>query len=155
MVVSVYDDMYSTATTGEMDHRMGMEVTGDAENVKAFIFACSSSFSPIEYWVGQVLFPSYNSTGNLNGSVTLGLGNMLLNGETLEIIESNGYIIIRALGDNQKLLIIDPETGLVMDGATPSNETICGSSVTVTCKLSGPQILQKVFWVWGHQFSTS
>ncbi|MBI5460142.1 right-handed parallel beta-helix repeat-containing protein [Methanobacterium sp.] len=127
IVVSVCDDAAETYITGEMDHRMGMDVVGDEDNAKAFRYACSSAFSPIEYWVGQVLFPSFNSTGDLNGSVTMGLGNMLLNGEALEIIESNGYIIIKALGDNQKILIMNPETGLVMDVMMPSNETFSGS----------------------------
>ncbi len=126
IVVSVCDDTTSTYITGEMSHRMGMDVVGDPDNVKAFRFACSSSFSPIEHWVNEVLFPSYNSTSSLLGSVTLGLGYMLLNGEPLEIFESNGYIIIRAVGDNQRLLIIDPVTGIVRDGMT-LNKTISGN----------------------------
>ena len=126
IVVSVCDDTTSTYITGEMSHRMGMDVVGDPDNVKAFRFACSSSFSPIEHLVNEVLFPSYNSTSSLLGSVTLGLGYMLLNGEPLEIFESSGYIIIRAVGDNQRLLIIDPVTGIVRDGMT-LNETISGN----------------------------
>ena len=125
IVVSVCDDVTATYITGEMSHRMGMDVVGDPDNVRAFRFACSSAFSPIEHWINEVLFPS-NSTSSLMGSVTLGLGYMMLNGESLEIFESNGYIIIRAVGDNQRLLIIDPVTGIVRDGMT-LNETISGN----------------------------
>ncbi|MFA0832880.1 MAG: right-handed parallel beta-helix repeat-containing protein [Methanobacterium formicicum] len=128
IVVSVCDDAYETYITGEMDHRMGMDVVGDAENVKAFRYACSSSFSAIEYWVGSALFPSDNPASNLLGSVTLGLGYKMFNGEPLEIFESNGYTIIRAVGDNQRILIIDPATGLVRDaGSIDLNDTISGT----------------------------
>lgn len=128
VVVSVCDDAFATYITGEMDHRMGMDVIGDLDNVRAFRYACSSSFSLVEYWVGSALFPSSNSTDGLMGSVTLGLGYMMLSGEPLEIFESNGYTIIRAVGDNQRLLIIDPETGLVMDfGDIKLNDTISGT----------------------------
>jgi hypothetical protein len=125
IVVSGIDDAYRSYITGEMDHRMGMDVVGDPDNVRAFRYACSSAFSPIEYWVNEVLFPS-NSTSSLMGSVTMGLGVMLLDGGSLEIFESSGYIIIRAVGDNQRLLIIDPVTGIVRDGMT-LNETISGN----------------------------
>lgn len=128
-MVSVGDDTYQTLLTGEMDHRMGMTVTGPAENVKAFRFACSSSFSPTEYWVMTALFPT-NGTGstygpNPTGSVTMGLGQILLDGGTLEMFESNGYIIIRQLGNNTKVLVIDPETGMLMD--IMNGENACGS----------------------------
>lgn len=46
VVVSCCDDAASTYITGEMDHRMGMDVTGDAGSVWAFRFACSSAFHP-------------------------------------------------------------------------------------------------------------
>jgi hypothetical protein len=120
-----------------------MDVVGDPENVRAFRYACSSSFSIIEYWVGQALFPSYNSTSDLLGSVTLGLGYMMLNGDPLEIFESNGYTIIRAVGDNQRILIIDPLTGIVRDGMS-LNEIISGT------KCFGDQQTE-----WGHGFGNS
>ncbi|NYB51587.1 MAG: hypothetical protein HVN35_03340 [Methanobacteriaceae archaeon] len=63
--ISTLDDAYSTLLTGEMDHRMGMDVTGNPQNVKAFRFACSSAFSPIEYWIMSALFPN-----NTNGTTT-------------------------------------------------------------------------------------
>jgi parallel beta-helix repeat protein len=129
IVISTCDDTHQTLITGEMDHRMGMTVTGLAENVKAFRFACSSSFSPTEYWVMTALFPT-NGTGptygsNPTGSVTMGLGQILLDGGNLEMFESNGYIIIRQLGNNTKVLVIDPETGILMD--LMNGENVCGS----------------------------
>jgi len=97
-----------------------MDVVGDPDNVRAFRYACSSSFSPIEYWVMASLFPNPDQNGtivgpNPLGSVTLGLGDLMLNSGQLEIFESNGYIVIKAVGSNGKILLIDPETGLVMD----------------------------------------
>jgi hypothetical protein len=131
IVVSTLDDAYNTLLTGEMSHRMGMDVVGDPDNVRAFRFACSSSFSPIEYWVMASLFPNPDQNGTIIGpnvwsSVTIGLGDLMLSGEPLEIFESNGYIVIKAVGSNGKILLIDPETGLVMDLLT-GNETSCGS----------------------------
>ncbi|NYB51588.1 MAG: hypothetical protein HVN35_03345 [Methanobacteriaceae archaeon] len=41
------------------------------------------------------------------------------------MFESNGHIIIRQLGNNTKVLVIDPETGLVMDLMNGTNT--CGS----------------------------
>ena len=69
---------------------MGMDVNGTQSNVWAFRFACSSAFSPIEYWVMSALFSTNGTNGTLlgpdpRGSVTLGLGQVLLGGGTLEI----------------------------------------------------------------------
>ena len=122
IVVSGIDDAYRSYITGEMDHRMGMDVVGDPENVRAFRYACSSAFSPIEYWVGAALFPVYDVNGtriydnsSFLGSVTMGLGYLLLSGSPVEIFESNGYVFIRVVGDNNNILVIDPETGIVRD----------------------------------------
>jgi len=122
VVVSVCDDATSTYITGEMSHRMGMDVVGDPDNVRAFRYACSSAFSPIEYWVGAALFPVYDVNGtriydnsSFLGTVTMGMGYLLLSGSPVEIFESNGYIFIRVVGDNNNMLVIDPETGIVRD----------------------------------------
>lgn len=124
VVVSGIDDAYRTYITGEMDHRMGMDVLGDPENVRAFRYACSSAFSLIEYWVGAALFPVYDLNGtriyensSFLGSVTMGIGYLLLSGKTVEVFESNGYTFIRVMGDNNNILVIDPETGIVRDGS--------------------------------------
>ncbi|OPX60916.1 MAG: hypothetical protein A4E25_00129 [Methanobacterium sp. PtaB.Bin024] len=122
IVVSGVDDATSTYITGEMSHRMGMDVVGDPDNVRAFRYACSSAFSPIEYWVGAALFPVYDVNGtriydnsSFLGTVTMGMGYLLLSGSPVEIFESNGYIFIRVVGDNNNMLVIDPETGIVRD----------------------------------------
>ena len=57
IVVSVYDDAYSTTMTLKCDHRFGMDVVGDPEDVKAFRYACSSAINPIEHQVMETLFP--------------------------------------------------------------------------------------------------
>jgi len=68
IVVSGVDDATSTYITGEMSHRMGMGCSWRSRGmVRAFRYACSSAFSPIEYWVGQALFPSSNSTSDSSG----------------------------------------------------------------------------------------
>lgn len=51
IIVSAGDEAYNYYLTLECDHGMGMSVVGDADNVKAFRFACSSVISPIEYWL--------------------------------------------------------------------------------------------------------
>jgi len=68
---------------------------------------------------------------------------MMLNGEPLEIFESNGYTIIRAIGDNQRILIIDPLTGIVMDGMF-LNEIISGT------RCFGDQQTE-----WAHDYGNS
>jgi len=80
VVVSCCDDAASTYLTGEMDHRMGMTVWGEPEDVWAFRFTCSSAFSPIE---NMVMDP------DRIGSVTMGIGERILNGEIPEMFMSN------------------------------------------------------------------
>jgi len=116
--------------TLECDHRMGMDVLGDPGNVKAFRFACSMAINPIEYWVMKTLFPSTNSSyeGNsgLYSSITIGLGQKILNGEMVDIFISNGYLVIKSM-DNRLFLVIDPETGIVRD-VMVTNSTFSYSS---------------------------
>jgi len=76
VVVSCCDDAASPYITGEMD-RMGMDVNGTVSMFGAFRYACSLSFSPIEQQVG-------NPDGAI-GSVTMGIGERILNGETPEL----------------------------------------------------------------------
>jgi parallel beta-helix repeat protein len=122
IAVSCCDDTASTYITGEMDHRMGMDVTGDAANVWAFRFACSSAFSPIEHMVAA------SSTGSSlpNGlSVTLRLGEHILNGETPELYYSNGYLVYKIQGKDDIFLLLDPETGIVTDCALGIHGMYC------------------------------
>jgi hypothetical protein len=110
IVVSCVDDTASTYITGEMDHRMGMDVNGTVGNVWAFRFACSLSFSPIEEEVGSTI---WNTTAI--GSVTMGLGERILNGEILDLFYSNGYIVLKIRDMDDLILLVDPVTGIVRD----------------------------------------
>ena len=42
---------------GGCDFRFGMDVVGEESNVRGFNFLVSSSFSQIEHWVMNALFP--------------------------------------------------------------------------------------------------
>jgi len=128
IAVSTLDDAYNTLLTGEMDHRMGMDVTGDPDNVWAFRFACSYSFSPIEYWIMERLFPNLNPNGttigpNPRSCVTIGLGNTL-NSNEVDIFMSNGYLVVKST-NNDMFLIFDPETGIFRDILTRKDAN-CG-----------------------------
>jgi len=130
IVVSVLDDAYEGYMTLECDHRMGMDVIGDAQNIKAFRFACSMAINPVEHWVMKTLFPSTNSSyeGNseLYSSITIGLGQKILNGEMVDIFMSNGYLVIKSQ-DNTLFLVFDPVTGIVRD-VMVTNSTFSYSS---------------------------
>ncbi len=122
IVVSCVDDAISTYITGASSLRMGMDVNGTASNVWAFRFACSSAFSPIEHMVAA------SSTGSSlpNGlSVTLGLGERILNGETPELFMSNGYLVYKIQGKDDIFLLLDPVTGIVTDCALGIHGVYC------------------------------
>lgn len=108
--VSLCNDYNCLYITGESDHRMGREAIGNSSGVWKFNFATSFSFSLIEQLVGNNV---WNTT--VIGSVTLGLIKSYLNNESIEIITSNGYVIIKRECDNNTLLILDLETGIVRD----------------------------------------
>nr|WP_245248299.1 right-handed parallel beta-helix repeat-containing protein [Methanobacterium petrolearium] len=110
IVVSCCDDAASTYITGEMDHRMGMDVNGTPCNVWAFRFACSLSFSPIEQGVSDTI---WNTTAI--GSVTMGLGERILNGEVPDLFYNNGYIVLKIRDMDDLILLVDPVTGIVRD----------------------------------------
>jgi hypothetical protein len=90
IIVSVYDDAYSTTLTLECDHRFGMDVVGDLQNIVAFRYACSSAINPIEHWVMQTLFPGGGGT-----SITIGLGKMILNGDLKRIKKQSNALKMR------------------------------------------------------------
>lgn len=110
ITIFTLDDAYSTLLTGEMDHRRGMDVTGTAGNVWAFRFVCSSAFSVIEQEVGNTI---WNTTQI--GSVTMGIGKSILNGEIPELFYSNGYLVFKIQGKDDLILVLDPVTGVVRD----------------------------------------
>jgi hypothetical protein len=107
ITVSCCDDAASSYLTGESDLRMGMDVNGTVSNVWAFRFACSSAFSPIENEI-------VNPDGGI-ASVTLGIGERIINGETPELFYSNGYIIYKIKNKDDLILLLDPLTGIVRD----------------------------------------
>ena len=112
IVVGLLDGrrMFSIVT-GEMNHRMGMDVEGSEENVKLFRFMSSLSFPLAEQWVMKALFPGTS----LNGAIP-DLINSYSNGNPLEIISDGRYIIIREVKDNvTNILLLDLETGLLRD----------------------------------------
>lgn len=111
MVMSVRDDFYQTVLSGESSFNFGRCVVGDVDNVRAFNFACSSTFSPIEHYVASALFPN----GGDNGSATVGLGFILESGGVLEVIMDDGYVLIRMNDSNRKVLLYDIETGILRD----------------------------------------
>ncbi|NMO09184.1 right-handed parallel beta-helix repeat-containing protein, partial [Methanobacterium subterraneum] len=116
VVVSCLDDAKNAYITGESSLRMGMDVNSTADNVWAFRFACSSAFSPIEYYVAG------DSTGL---SVTLGLGERILNGELPELFMSNGYLVYKIQGKDDLFLLLDPVTGIVTDCALGISGVYC------------------------------
>lgn len=120
IIVSVFDDAYRTVMTLECDHRFGMDVTGDPNNVTAFRYACSSAINPLEHYVMKTLFPGGNGT-----SIVMGLGMELFNGQMPGIFISNGYLIMRST-DNNLFLIFDPETGILRD-IMLLNSTVSGA----------------------------
>lgn len=111
MVMGVRDDMLGTVLSGECGFYFGRTAYGDPDDVKSFYFACSSSFSPIEHYVSQALFPN---EGN-NGSATVGLGFILDCGGDIEIISDGDLTLIREVGSNEKILLFDSATGLLRD----------------------------------------
>lgn len=124
MVMSVHDNILKTYISGECDFRFGREAYGSLDNVKAFYFACSASFSLIERYVAENLFPG---SSDLSG-VTTGLGYILENNGTLEVLVQNGCVLIREEGSNERVLIFDSETGLLHDACYGLNGAFCYSN---------------------------
>ena len=109
-LVSPCKDYNCLYITGESDHGMGLEATGNSSDVWRFHFATSFSFSLVEQLVGNNI---WNTTQI--GSVTLGLFESYLNNETLELFYSNGYLFLKRENDNSTLLFLDKDTGIVRD----------------------------------------
>ena len=110
---------------GECNFRFGMDVVGEESNVRGFNFLVSSSFSQIEHWVMNALFPGISPYG----SVTYGLGNVLLNDGSLEILLEDGFVVIKEVNSNVRTLVIDISSGRVMDLLNTSyNGAFCYSN---------------------------
>jgi len=122
--------------TLERDHRMGMTVIGTKTNMRVFNYACSSAISLIEGWGMQTLFP--NGDGY---TMTLDMGQKLLNGATINMYQSNGYIVITPVNGSSEFLLVDPETGIVRDICYWP----CVAYCYLTCKQNWPQTSQKTY----------
>ncbi|NYB52643.1 MAG: hypothetical protein HVN35_08815 [Methanobacteriaceae archaeon] len=120
IMVSVFDDAYRTVITLECDHRFGMDVTGAAQNVTAFRYACSSAINPLEHYVMETLFPGGNGT-----SIVMGIGEEIFNGLMPSIFLSNGYLVFKSSVKNM-FLIFDPTTGILWD-VMIDNGTVSGA----------------------------
>lgn len=147
MVMSVRDDVYQTILSGECSFNFGRTVTGGVDNVRAFNFACSASFSPIEHYVGKTLFPNWND----NTSATVGLGYILEHGGSLEIIRDGFYTLIRENNSDDKLLIYDSQTGILRDHIMSIYGSYCYSNQQAewACDLA-EEILDKSNTVKGY-----
>ena len=147
MVMSVRDEVYQTILSGECSFNFGRTVTGDVDNVRAFNFACSASFSPIEHYVGKTLFPNWND----NTSATVGLGYILEHGGSLEIIRDGFYTLIRENNSDDKLLIYDSQTGILRDHIMSIYGSYCYSNQQAewACDLA-EEILDKSNTVKGY-----
>ena len=134
MVMSVRDDMLGTVMSGESSFYFGRTAYGGSDDVRSFYFACSSSFSPIEHYVGHALFPN---EGN-NGSATVGLGFILDSGGEIEIVQDGDLTLIREVGCNDKVLVFDSVTGLLRD--------------QIVCDFSGAYCYSDQQCDWGCDF---
>ncbi|MDI9624706.1 MAG: hypothetical protein QFX38_07460 [Methanothermobacter sp.] len=108
-MVSAGDHSPATWISLECNHNMGVKANGTTQNLKAFNYARTSTINPIEYYVMEALFPGSDPT---TAPIT-GIGQKLLNGEPLDILETENYTLIT---DNQgRYIIIDHKTGIVRD----------------------------------------
>ena len=153
MVMSVHDDIAGTVLSGESSFYFGRTAYGNPEDVKAFYFACSASFSPIEHYVMHAIFPNNDN----NDTATIGLGFLLDNGYDIEIIQEGNLTLIREVGSNEKVLLFDSNTSLVQDRISAVfNGAYCYSSQQTDwgCDF-GQNILNAKEDIWNFVFNNS
>ena len=149
MVMSVRDDNVRTVMSGESSFYFGRTAYGDLDAVKAFYFACSASFSPIEQYVGTALFPRIAD----NSSVTTGLGFILNNGGSIEIIQDGNLTLIREVGSNERVLVFDSNTGLLHDQMLEFYGAFCYSNQQTDWAYDlGRELLDNFDSIWGYLF---
>ena len=149
MVMSVRDDNVRTVMSGESSFYFGRTAYGDLDAVKAFYFACSASFSPIEQYVGTALFPRIAD----NSSVTTGLGFILDNGGSIEIIQDGNLTLIREVGSNERVLVFDSSTGLLHDQMLELYGAFCYSNQQTDWAYDlGRELLDNFDSIWGYLF---
>ena len=133
MVMSVCDSLEGYYLTGESDFNFGREVVGDVNNIKAFNFACSASFSIIEKYVIDALFPN---EGN-KSSAMFSLIDSLFNNGTLEFIVEGNYTLIHSLNVSNVVFVYDETTGILRDCINGCYGAYCYASQQTE---------------WGHNF---
>ena len=149
MVMSVRDDMLGTVLSGECGFYFGRTAYGNPDDVKSFYFACSSSFSPIEHYVTQALFPN---EGN-NGSATVDLGFILDCGGDIEIFQDGNFTLIREAGSNERVLVFDSNTGLLHDQMLEFYGAFCYSNQQTDWAYDlGRELLDNFDPIWGYLF---
>ena len=149
MVMSVRDDNARTVMSGESSFYFGRTAYGDLDAVRAFYFACSASFSPIEQYVGTALFPRISD----NSSVTTGLGFILNNGGSIEIIQDGNFTLIREAGSNERVLVFDSNTGLLHDQMLEFYGAFCYSNQQTDWAYDlGRELLDNFDPIWGYLF---
>ena len=149
MVMSVRDDNVRTVMSGESSFYFGRTAYGDLDAVKAFYFACSASFSSFEQYVGTALFPRIGD----NSSVTTGLGFILDNGGSIEIIQDGNFTLIREVGSNERILVFDSNTGLLHDQMLEFYGAFCYSNQQTDWAYDlGRELLDNFDSIWGYLF---
>ena len=149
MVMSVRDDNVRTVMSGESSFYFGRTAYGDLDAVRAFYFACSASFSPIEQYVGTALFPRISD----NSSVTTGLGFILNNGGSIEIIQDGNFTLIREAGSNERILVFDSNTGLLHDQMLEFYGAFCYSNQQTDWAYDlGRELLDNFDSIWDYLF---
>ena len=149
MVMSVRDDNVRTVMSGESSFYFGRTAYGDLDAVRAFYFACSASFSPIEQYVGTALFPWIGD----NSSVTTGLGFILDNGGSIEIIQDGNVTLIREVGSNERVLVFDSNTGLLHDQMLEFYGAFCYSNQQTDWAYDlGRELLDNFDSIWDYLF---
>ena len=149
MVMSVRDDNVRTVMSGESSFYFGRTAYGDLDAVRAFYFACSASFSSFEQYVGTALFPWIGD----NSSVTTGLGFILDNGGSIEIIQDGNVTLIREVGSNERVLVFDSNTGLLHDQMLEFYGAFCYSNQQTDWAYDlGRELLDNFDSIWGYLF---
>lgn len=149
MVMSVRDDIVRTVMSGESSFYFGRTAYGDLDAVKAFYFACSASFSSFKQYVGTALFPRIAD----NSSVTTGLGFILDNGGSIEIIQDGNFTLIREAGSNERILVFDSNTGLLHDQMLELYGAFCYSNQQTDWAYDlGRELLDNFDPIWGYLF---
>ncbi|MDO5819837.1 MAG: chitobiase/beta-hexosaminidase C-terminal domain-containing protein [Methanobrevibacter sp.] len=148
MVMSVRDDHFRTVMSGESSFYFGRKVLSEDEDIRrAFYFACSASFSPIEFYVHKTLFP-----GIVGGGVTVDFGNYLLGDGTLRVDDEGRYVFIFVnSSDVDSYLCFDRDTGLFRDASWFGSGAYCYSNQQTgwACDLAG-ELLDNYGLVWDY-----